>query len=72
MTRTECDSCRKLGDAPAPAGWVFTVVQQQAEEDNPYSGGADVQGTFCGWECVAEYAAAKALIPAEDPQGSTP
>lgn len=72
MTRTECDNCRALGSAPPPAGWVIVCVQQQAEEDNPYSGGADVKGMFCGWACAGEYASAKALIPAEDPQESRP
>ena len=79
MTRTECDQCRKLGDYPAPAGWVFTAQQPEPCQEEgggfmaiAYSHGAEIAGTFCSWGCVADYATARALIPAEDPQGSTP
>jgi hypothetical protein len=69
MTRTECDNCRRLDDAPAPPGWIVVAVQQEEDEQSHYGPGAEMAGTFCGWPCVQEYASAKALIPAEDPQG---
>lgn len=73
MTRTECDNCRKLADAPAPAGWVIVALQEEIDE-GAYAGhrSAEVEATLCSWQCVAEYASVKALIPAEDPQGSAP
>jgi hypothetical protein len=73
MTRTECDNCRKLGEAPAPAGWVI-LAQQEEVTDGVYEGcrAAEVDATLCSWECVAEYASVKALVPAEDPQESAP
>jgi hypothetical protein len=73
VTRTECDNCRKLGEAPAPSGWVIVALQEEVEE-GAYAGcrGADVAATLCSWQCAAEYASVKALVPAEDPQGSAP
>jgi hypothetical protein len=72
MTRTECDNCRGLADAPAPDGWIILAVQEE-EADGPYQGcrSADLAATLCGWKCVAEYATAKALIPAEGDGSAT-
>jgi hypothetical protein len=76
VTRTECDYCRTLGDAPAPPGWIIVAEQPEPCEEPGFlaalghSHGADLAGTFCRWQCVAEYATARALVPAEDPEGS--
>lgn len=70
MTKTQCDNCRELGEAPPPPGWIIIAVEQPpSEDDGPFGHGAEMTGTFCGWACVAQYATVKALIPAEDPQG---
>lgn len=68
MNATECDNCRRLGPLPAP-GWIVAMVIAKQEQSflSMLSGGgspgAEVAGTFCGWRCVAEYAAARSLIP---------
>lgn len=82
MTRTECDQCRALGDSPPPAGWILIYAVSTPEAGSMLAGFlSGLSGSshhtvpvaaLCSWPCLADYATAKALIPAEDPQGSAP
>ena len=75
MNVTQCDSCRKIGPSP-PAGWLLLVKVSAPESSfmamlgGQGNGGADLEGTFCGYQCAGEYARARALIPETD--GSQP
>ena len=67
MNVTQCDSCRKIGPQAAP-GWILLIKLSQPESSflsmiGGGSGGMDVEGTFCGYQCAGEYARARALIP---------
>lgn len=67
MNVTQCDNCKKLGPCPAP-GWIVAVIVPQPQSSwltTVLGGGApgDMEGIFCTWRCLAEYAAARALIP---------
>ena len=71
---TQCYNCRKLGPAP-PEGWLVLFRVEPVSHSllsvlssSPHSG-AEMSGTFCGWVCVAEYAAVRALVPES---GETP
>ena len=73
MKVAQCDNCRQLGPNP-PIGWVNAVVIDPPDSDGEgwavryiRSGGQqnwsnNLVGIFCTWQCVAEYAAARALL----------
>lgn len=70
MMRTECDNCKTLGPVPLPAGWVgvslITVTApgglMAAITGADSAPAAELAGVFCSWQCVGEYATARALL----------
>ena len=73
MNIAECDNCRRRGDA-LPVGWLVLAA---IEPPRPAYMSAllaptvpDITGTFCTWRCVAEYAAARALVAEAEGSGS--
>lgn len=73
MKVTQCDNCRTLGPA-TPIGWLsIAVYEAKAPRPDLFifdSSTAKTLGTFCGWECVAEYSTARALLK-EPSEGGT-
>ena len=72
MKVAQCDNCRRLGPNP-PIGWVNAVVLEPPSCSSDgwasrYLGQGqrewsdNLVGIFCTWQCVAEYATARALL----------
>lgn len=62
---TQCDNCRAIGPAPPPPHWLALVRIGESSASFAQvimgTGGPEMAGTFCGWQCVAEYASVRAL-----------
>ena len=73
MMRSQCDYCQKLDNVPPPAGWVILAEIADTEEADGLAAlfargtAADTKGTFCGWLCASQYAAARALVGSVKP-----
>lgn len=77
MNVLRCDNCRRIEDPPAsggiPKGWVLLVAEAESSSSSSYSWlasalggsssrGPEVEGSFCGYACLSQYATAKALV----------
>jgi hypothetical protein len=60
-----CDQCSMITDAEDAdlRGWVVTMAVTHCPGDEDHAEHTkEVELTFCGWKCVAEYANAAATI----------
>ena len=60
-----CDQCGTVTDAEDAdlRGWIVTMAAIHCPGDEDHAEHAkEVELTFCGWKCVAEYANAAATI----------